>query len=248
MSLDSVNSFSNQILLETGESEETNIEQVFPKIIRVTIKKPSFSKTDILKIFKNHLDYSKINCIYCPENLIFTIQAVYKQYFSRNKNIKIVISQKMLKDVKTAEEENEIIEKVHLRAHRGIKENLDVLRKAYFFPKMKTKVKKFIDLCTDCKRAKYERKPNKITFAEVPIPKRPFEIIHIDLLISSPTIFLSAIDKFSRFGILIPIKTKSIPDVRKGLIEIFSTYKQPEMIVSDNEPALKSVEIRGLLA
>lgn len=247
MTLEPVNMFSHQIFLETNENEEKTVEQIFPKTIRVTIKKPSFNNSEILKILTDHLDYKKVNCIYCSDSLVLSIQKIYREYFSRNKALKVLFSKKLLDDVKTPEEENELIEKVHNRAHRGIKENCEVMRQKYFFPKMKNKIKRFIDLCTDCKVAKYDRKPYKITFAEVPIPKRPFDIVHIDIFISSPNIFLSAVDKFSRFGILISIKSRAIPDVRRGLIKLFSTFKQPGMIVSDNEPSLKSVEIRGLL-
>lgn len=129
-----------------------------------------------------------------------------------------------------------------------MRENLEVLKRKYFFPKMKSKISKFVNLCTICKAAKYDRKPYNITLADSPVPEKPFDIIHLDIFISSPNIFLSAVDKFSRFGILIPIKSKSIPDVRRGFTKLFATHKQPKMIVSDNEPALKSIEIRGLLA
>lgn len=247
MTLNAINSFSHQIVLETNESEEEKVEQIFPKVVRVTIKKRLFNKNEILKILKDHLDYKKVSCIFCSDELILIIQEVYRKYFSLNKNLKILFSKKILHDVKTPEEENEIIEKVHMRAHRGILENYEVIKQKYFFPKMKNKIRRFIELCTDCKVAKYDRKPYKLTFAEVPIPKKPFEIVHIDIFISSPNIFLSAVDKFSRFGILISIKSRAIADVRRGLIKLFSTFKQPGMIVSDNEPSLKSVEIRGLL-
>lgn len=242
-----VNSFSNQLILSTDDTETNDIAQIFPKIIRVTIKKKSFDDTQILDLLKTHLDYKKLNCILCPEKLIGKIQDVYKKIFSRNKNLRILISQKLLKDISTPEEENSLIEATHNRAHRGINENHEVLARNYYFPKMKAKIRKFINLCTICKTAKYDRKPYEISIANTPIPKKPLDILHIDLFISGQNYFLSAVDKLSRFGILIPIKTKSIPDVRKSLLKIFYTFGQPKMIVSDNEPALKSIEIRGLL-
>lgn len=247
MTMNAVNSFSNQILLSKSIDTSTSISQIFPKVIRISVQRPTFSKNDILNIFKNHLDYKKVNCIHCPEEIIPVIQSVYHDFFCRNRHLKIVISQRFLRDVTTPEEENELIEKTHNRAHRGIQENLEVLKREFFFPKMKNKIRKFINLCTSCKEAKYDRKPYKITFAQIPIPKKPFEIIHVDIFISAPNLFLSVVDKFSRFGILISIKSRSIPDVRKGLVKLFATHKQPSLIVSDNEPALKSVEVRGLL-
>lgn len=94
---------------------------------------------------------------------------------------------------------------------------------------------------------KYERKPYKIKLGETPIPKGPLDIVHADIFINQPNIFISFMDKFSRFGSLISIKSRSIPDVRRGLIKYFSLYGYPKLLVSDNEPSLKAIEIRGLL-
>lgn len=81
---------------------------------------------------------------------------------------------------------------------------------------------------------------------ETSVPSKPFDIVHIDIFISQPYLFLSAVDKFSRYGILISIKSRSIPDVRAGLIKLISIYTTPKLVICDNEPALKSIEIRGL--
>lgn len=42
------------------------------------------------------------------------------------------------------------------------------------------------------------------------------------------------------------IKSRSIPDIRAGLIKIITGYATPKKIICDNEPALKSIEIRSL--
>lgn len=246
MTLEPINSFSNQLILEIANNSETNIEQPFPKTIRVTVKKPTFSENDIIKIFKEHLDYKKSNCIFCAENIMPVVQKVYRNFFCRNNTLKICISQTILTDIKTPEEENEVIEKTHNRAHRGINENVLALKQIYFFPSMKNKVRNFIELCTTCKTAKYDRKPYKLVLSKPPIPTKPLEVIHIDIFISGPNHFLSAVDKFSRFGMLIPIKSRSIVDVRKGLIKLFATFNQPGAIVSDNESSFTSVEIKTL--
>lgn len=54
-------------------------------------------------------------------------------------------------------------------------------------------------------------------------------------------------DKFSRFGTLISIKSRSTPHVRKGLSKYFGMFGAPKLLVSDNEPSLKSIEIRSML-
>jgi hypothetical protein len=242
-----INFFSNQVILKIDSTESEEFEQIFPKIFRRTITKLSFTVPIMLRIFQDSLDPKRVNCIMCPENIIPTIQFVYKNYFSRNKNFKVVISQNILQDLKTLEEQNEILEEVHNRAHRGIHENHAVLIKSYYFPKMKNKLRNFITICDICNKAKYDRKPYKIKFAETPIPKKPLDILHIDIFLSNSDIFLSAVDKLSRYGMLVTIKSRSIPDIRRGLIKLISTYGTPKLIVCDNEPSLKSVEIRGLL-
>ena len=150
-------------------------------------------------------------------------------------------------DVKTLEEENEIIEKTHNRAHRGIEENFLALKQTHYFPRMKKKIRKFIELCTICKLAKYDRRPYNLKLSETPIQKKPLDVVHVDIFISGPNLFLSAVDKFSRFGVFIPIKSRSIVDVRRRLIKLFSIFNQPKTLVSDKEPSFKSVEIRDLL-
>lgn len=241
-----VNYFSNQIVLQIQTNQNQTSEQIFPKVFRHTLMKSHFDEAEILKIFKDFIDPRRVNCIYCPENIINSIQQVYKTYFSRAKTFKIVISQKMLLDLRTAEEQNEIIENTHNRAHRGIEENLACISREYFFPNMKKNVIHFVLLCRICQAEKYERHPYKTTLAETPIPKNPMDVLHVDVFICQPNIFLSAVDKLSKYGIFIPIKSRSIRDIRSAFTKLITTYGSRKLIISDNEPAMKSVEIRGM--
>lgn len=183
----------------------------------------------------------------CPKSLIPTIQVVYKNYFSRNKILKIRISQTLLEDVRTPEEQNVLIRKTHELCHRGIWENYKELAGKYYFPKMKRKIRQFIIHCEVCNKNKYERSPYKIKHGETPIPKAPLEIIHLDIFISQPDMFMSFVDKFSRFAVILPIKSRSIQDIRKTPLTFFSVHGKPQLIISDNEPVMKSIEVRGLL-
>lgn len=243
-----INYFHNQIVLKIGSNESEAYEEIFPRMYRRTITKITFGVPALIRILKEYMDPKRTNCILCPENIIQSLQIVYKNYFSRCKTFKIFISQKILTDLTSAEEQNLTIEQTHESAHRGILENTEEIKRRFFFPNMKRMIRKYIILCENCNRAKYERKPYKIKLGETPIPKQPIEIIHIDIYIAQPNIFLSVVDKFSRFGTLLPIKSRSIPDVRKAILKYFSLYGTPSMIVSDNEPAIKSIEVRGLLS
>lgn len=104
----------------------------------------------------------------------------------------VKLTQSLLIDLRTPEEQNETIEETHERAHRGIEENYRVITKKFFFPQMRNRIRLYINLCRICLENKYERNPYKITYAETPIPKKTLDIVHIDIFISSPNIFISA--------------------------------------------------------
>lgn len=178
--------------------------------------------------------------------MIQTIQVAYKNYFSRGKPFKVCITQKILIDLKTPEDQNLVLEQTHNNGHRGIWENNRQISSRYFFPAMKNSIRQFIRLCRICNKNKYERHPYKIKLGSTPIPKKPLDIVHLDVFIKRPNIFLSFLDKFSRFATIIPIKSRNINDVRKGLTKYFALYGTPNLIVSDNEPAVRSIEIRAL--
>lgn len=241
-----INFFNNQIILQKGEIDSDEYVEIFPKVHRRTITRTDFSVARVLNIFKNFMNIKRVNCIMCDESLINTLQIVYRNYFSQAKILKVQISQKLLVDLRTAEEQNEIIAKTHDRAHRGGSENYSQIVKQYYFPGMKRQIQRYVNLCETCLENKYERHPYKVTLHKSEIPNKPFETVHIDIFISQPTLFLTAVDKFSRFAIITPIKSRSIPDVRAGLIKLITGYATPKKIICDNEPALKSIEIRSL--
>lgn len=242
-----LNYFANQIILKIGTNEDNVYEEIFPRTFRRTITKTIFGVPQLINIFKEYMDIKRTNCILCPERIMNTLQIVYKNYFNSCKNFKVFITQKLLIDLKTPEEQNLKIEQEHEVAHRGIWENQKKISSEYYFPRMKFMIRQYIKLCDTCNKNKYDRHPYKIKFGTTPNSKRPFDIVHIDIFISKPSIFLSAIDKFSRFGILTPIKSRTITDLRKGLLKIFQVHGAPKLLICDNEPALKSIEIRSLL-
>ena len=242
-----VNFYSNQIILRiSNETNETH-EEIFPQIHRFTITRPAFDSDIVIDIFRTKMNSKKINCINCTEDLIPILNQVYKNYFHQAGILKLVISQTLLEDITNETEQDELIRSTHERAHRGIEENVKTIYRKSFFPKVKQKVQTYINLCHECNKGKYDRNPYKIKLAETPIPRKPFEIIHVDIFISQPEMFLSAIDKLSKFGILIPIKSRSIPDIKSAFIKLLSRYGNPNLIVCDNEPSFKSIEIRGFL-
>ena len=242
-----INFFRNQIILKKGDVDANDYEEVFPKTHRRVITRTDFTVGRVLDIFKQYMNPRGINCIMCEESLMNILQIVYRNYFSRCKTFNVRMSQKILLDLRSPEEQNEIVARTHDRAHRGAQENHKQIIKEYYFPAMKRQIQRYVNLCGVCLENKYERNPYHITLHKPEIPNKPFEVVHLDIFISQPNLFLTIVDKFTRFGSLIHIKSRSIPDVRAGLIKMISLYATPKRIVCDNEPALKSIEIRSLL-
>lgn len=242
-----INSFRNQIVIQKGDANEERYESVFPGINRRTLTRATFGVPAAVRIFRDYMHPSRVNCILCPEEWLNILQVTYRNHFSRAKSFKVILTQTILQDVRSEEEQDKLIEDTHDRAHRGIEDNYRIISRQFYFPKMKIKVTKFINLCHTCLENKYERNPYKPKYVYTPIPEKPLDILHVDLFISSPNIFITAVDKLSRYAILIPIKSRSIPDVKKGITKLFTTFGSPKMIVCDNEAAFKSIELRGLL-
>lgn len=247
MTLRPINVFKNQVLITEGPRNDESYEEIFPSVFRRTITRATFGLVNAISIFRDYMHPTRTSCILCPEKWLKWIQLAYKNYFSRNKSFKVVLTQSILQDILTEEGQDQIIEETHDRAHRGIEDNYKVISGKYFFPRMRNKVTSFVNLCNICLQNKYERNPYKIKFAYTPIPAKPLDIVHLDIFISSPNIFLSAVDKLSRFAMLIPVKSRSIPDIKRGLVKLLTTFRTPKMIVCDNEVAFKAIEIRGLL-
>lgn len=241
-----VNQFAWQIIFQHGENNDLS-EEIFNRRIRNIISRESFNETNIKEALDKYLLHGKVNCIYAPQTIINDIQNVFNKFYSRDTALKVVMSHKFLIDLKTSEEQNEIIIRVHNFSHRGIDENLKQLEEKYYFPYMKKKIQAFIALCKKCKVTKYRRDPYDIEIGKTEIAKGPFDIVHTDIFIAQPEMFLTFVDKFSRFATLIPIKSRSINDVKKALTKFFGNYGLPNKIFSDNEPSLKSIEVRGLL-
>lgn len=222
-----INFFHNQIILKIGIENSETYKEIFPRVHRRVITKIHFGVPALIQIFREYMDPSKQNCTLCPESLNDSIQIVYKNYFSRHKTFKVKISQKLLMDVTDVHEQDSLIEQTHETSHRGIRDNHAEIIRRYYFLNMKIKIRKFLILCHVCNKAKYERRPYKIKHGETPIPKKPLDIIHMDILISQPNIFLSVVDKLTRFGTLIPVKSRAIPDIRKAILKNFALHGTP---------------------
>lgn len=243
-----LNCFRSQIIIElTTTNPETTVSKPFPGYRRILIRRTKFDEQILTTILKEFADPSKTNGLLTSEKILGQLQEVYKKYFSRAGLLKIRYTQTLLRDVTNEEERDRIIRETHDRAHRGINENKYQILREFYFPKITQHLKKYVRVCDKCNTAKYDRQPLIIPIQETPIPNYPYQILHIDVFQIESNYFLSSIDKFSKYGRMIPIKSRNSIHISKAIWNTVTSFIIPKTIVMDNERAFQSPDIKGKL-
>ena len=137
----------------------------------------------------------------------------------------------------------EILDKVHshkIAAHPGIEKTYDQARMKYFWRNMLKDIDKYVKNCQVCQSYKGTI-PTSSPLGLFPTPKKPFERVHIDLIVSFRETprgnknVLVCVDALTRFTELIPLTSK------KGLECAVAFYNNfickhgvPMTIISDS--------------
>jgi hypothetical protein len=72
-----------------------------------------------------------------------------------------------------------------LVGHFGHDKTFSKLNGSYFWPRMTTYVKKFVDRCRICQHTKGKRK-NTGLYQSLPIPERPWDAVSMDFILGLP--------------------------------------------------------------
>lgn len=241
-----INIFRNQIIFKIANIETTAYEQIFPKYHRHTVVKEQYNEHDIVEIFKQKLNPKGQNCIKVPIEIAQLVQETFKKHFSFNNIFKVFFSDTLLEDIRMDNEQDEIVQETHNFGHRGVKENRSQILQKYFFPNLERKIKIFINSCSICKKAKYNRRPAKLIRSST-FGQKPFERVHIDIFFLKSQKWLTIVDSFSKFANAIPLATRTIIDVKNAISEHIRQYGRPSTIVCDQEPSFRSIDLIGFL-
>lgn len=172
------------------------------------------------------------------------IQNIYPIHFS---GYKVRYTQKQVRDITEKDEQDDIVAKEHMRAHRNAAENKLQIISKFFFPSLRKKTEATAKACETCKLSKYDRHPNNGEMQPTPIPTYPGQVIHIDIYTTQKQLVLTAIDKFSKYAQIKMLKSKASEDLKHPLREIMIAFGMPKLIVMDNEKAFNSANIKFLL-
>lgn len=226
-----INVFRNQIIFREGDRPRC-LEEPHQGYRRFYVSLPEHDADALTAILKEVLNPNVINGIKIPERFLGLLQDVYVNNFQR---YRVRITQRIVEDVMAADRVFEIIENEHKRAHRNPCENRLQILEEYYFPAMARQIRDYVRQCDTCKLNKYDRHPAKPFLQPTPIPGYPCEILHIDLFEIEKQKYLSAIDKFTKFAKLFPIKNKSSVHLRKKLTDLLHYFSVPKILVMDNE-------------
>lgn len=245
-----VNIYKTQIILnKTNNLNNHKIYTPFHKK-RIVIELKTYKEDLILDIMKKYIPSKGILGIYSSDDHIFAqFQETYLKYFSKNKLLKVIKCSKFLGDLEDQEKELLVISQTHnLLNHRGINETYFEIKDVYYCPKLKEKIQKFINNCKVCNESKYERNPYKIPLKLTETPTKPNQIIHIDIWYANINLmYVTMIDKFSKFVTVHEIKHRTWPKLLNTLKYRFANNGIPERIITDGETGFSSIVIREYL-
>lgn len=235
-----INVFRNQLIFRIEPQSNYKLSIHFGKYKRHIFTEPNFSKEFLKQKLIEFLSPNTINGIMTSEPIMGLIQEIYKETFNP-RMVKARFAQRLVEDIHDQNEQIKKIKEIHSYAHRNANENVAQIIRNYYFPGMNRQTKDFVKTCEICKTEKYDRHPQKTLPVKTPIPQYPGEIVHIDIFVfNQTTLFLSSIDKFSKFIKLKPIKSRSIADIQRPLLDLIYDWDIPATLVMDNERSFTS--------
>ena len=132
--------------------------------------------------------------------------------------------------------------------HLGRERTTELLRRHFFWPRMRLDVKEYVATCDNCQRNKAtnQAKPGLLTPLE--IPNGIWESISMDLITRLPetprgnTAIVVFVDRLSKMVRLVPVKTSIDAEEYAHVFvrEVFAKHGLPASIVSDRDPRFTS--------
>lgn len=131
--------------------------------------------------------------------------------------------------------------------HRGTVETTKHILTKYYFPKLKAKVSRYINVCKLCQKSKYDRHPYKLKYKLTQTPSKPLEIVHMDIFIIRNKNYLTFCDKFSRLALVLPIRTRNTVHILQAMAKFIALLGKPVLLVMDSEASFTSASMREFL-
>lgn len=229
-----LNGFKNQIEIEKSDHNSLSSKTIFSNYEHHKIKFNTLS--ELITYLKIIVSKKHTNAICSTEETFLDIREEVTNNFP---NSKFVFTTVKTENVTDLNERLNIVPEVHKRAHRNAINNYVEARKNYFWPGMKKDFIKYAKTCEICKTQKYERIPTKQPIGETPIPTTVGKSISMDIFHIDNQLYVTSVDRFSKYLILHPIQSKI--KFHEKLEEILTqNYPECESLITDNEAVFLS--------
>lgn len=140
-----------------------------------------------------------------------------------------------------------------LAGHFGQNRTLELVRRAYTWPGLRSFVQDYVRSCPTCARAKTPRHKPYGTLKQLPISERPWDSISMDLIKQLPqsdiyTAILVIIDRLTKQAIFVPTDDKltSTRLAELFVMNVFSKHGVPNHVTSDRGSEFVSHFFRSL--
>jgi len=218
------------------------LENVKDVISPIEILKEKLSRSNIISAQKREFSRIYENCLASPDfesefeevagkpnkfKLVSDLLMIYSDFY------KIYVPPSLI---------GILLSYTHLLGHKGLNRMLADLQ-SYYFQNMNTVTKDFIQCCYSCFLTNKGNRKTKIGI--YPTPSYPFEEITMDLAEN-----LNALNGYSHllisqctltdFVIIVPLKSKSAPEVTKAIMNSIFQQFNVKRIHSDNGPCFRS--------
>lgn len=153
-----------------------------------------------------------------------------------------------------AEMENQIMHKYHDEfGHIGVEKTCNLISQNYFIPQLNQKVKVYISNCLTCIAYSPKTGKGEGRLHSIPKGEQPFVQLHIDHYgpidkkrLSKQYVLL-AVDGFTKFVKLYPVKNTTSKEAIVCLSQYFCNYSRPRVIISDRGTCFTSAEFKDFL-
>lgn len=239
ISEDPLNKFKKQLIIKIdqyGRQTKPKIIHPFETFTKTTVHVSEDTlEQDIIQIVKKHVDPKlRTAVLISPVARIYDVVPILQRTF-QNASLNLILVKREVQDISDYLNQQDIISKYHegKTNHRGINETYLSLSQNYFWPKLKENITSFINQCSICNRAKYDRIPIKPAFQIVPPPTKPFEIAHADVLTIEQEKYFTIIDSFSKYAQAYRLPDCTAPNIVKALMTFATHHGFPLMLTTD---------------
>ena len=126
----------------------------------------------------------------------------------------------------------DILDKIHA-GHQGIRKCRERALDSVWWPGLSRQIKDMVTTCTTCSK---QKRNHAEPMMPTTLPERPWQKIGVDLFHHSGKEYIIAVDYYSRFFEIAPLKNTTSESATNYLKLFFSHHGIPEIIISDNGP------------